>query len=104
MAQLRQGYAEIVERGAQVVVVGPEKREAFARYWEKEDLPFVGIPDPKHRILDAYGQEFRLLKLGRMPAMAMVDTAGIIRFAHYGSSMADIPTNGETLDALDAIG
>ena len=57
----------------------------------------------EHGILDAYGQEFRLLKLGRMPAMVVVDREGLIRFAHYGSSMADIPALEELLEALDAI-
>ncbi len=46
MAQLRQEYPEFQARGAEVVVVGPEDAEAFRRYWAKEQLPFIGLPDP----------------------------------------------------------
>ena len=103
MAQLRQGHERIGELGAEVVVVGPEKPEAFARHWRKEGLPFVGLPDPEHRVLTAYGQEFKLLKLGRMPAMVVVDRDGMIRSVHYGASMKDIPSLDETLEILEAI-
>ncbi len=70
MAQLRQDYAEFTARGAEIVVVGPEDVEAFRAYWTKEALPFVGLPDPKHRVSELYGQEIKLLKFGRMPSSA----------------------------------
>lgn len=103
MVQLRQGHDRIEELKARVVVVGPEKPEAFARYWNKEQMPFIGLSDPDHRVLRAYGQEFKLLKLGRMPAMVIVDKGGLIRFVHYGSSMADIPSLELTLRELASI-
>jgi peroxiredoxin len=68
MAQLRRDYEKFVERGAEVVVVGPEAAERFASYWENEKLPFVGLPDPKHRVLKLFGQQVKIFKLGRMPA------------------------------------
>ena len=49
MAQLRRDYEKFVEKGAEIVVVGPEGAERFAAYWKKENLPFVGLPDPEHR-------------------------------------------------------
>jgi len=103
MAQLRQDYGEFVARDAEIVVVGPEGREAFASYWEREKLPFVGLPDPKHTVLKRYGQEINLFKLGRMPAQVLVDKAGKARYVHYGHSMSDIPSNAELLELLDAI-
>lgn len=104
MAQLRQDYSEFVKRNAEVIVVGPEGPEAFARYWEKEGLPFVGLPDPKHTVLKLYGQEVNLFKLGRMPAQAIVDREGVVRWVHYGHSMSDIPPNEELLALLDQLG
>lgn len=104
MAQLRQDYPEFVKRNAEVVVVGPEGPEAFARYWEKEQLPFVGLPDPEHEVLKRYGQEVNLFKLGRMPAQAIVDREGVVRWIHYGHSMSDIPSNEELLALLDELG
>ncbi len=103
MAQLRQGHEEFVKRGAEVVVVGPEKAEAFQKYWAKESLPFVGLPDPSHSVLKLYGQEIKLFKLGRMPAQVLVDKKGLARFVHYGHSMSDIPGNEELLKILDGL-
>ena len=103
MAQLRQDYGDFVARDAEIVVVGPEGREAFAEYWQSEDMPFVGLPDPEHTVLKRYGQEVNLFKLGRMPAQVLVDKAGKARYVHYGHSMSDIPSNAELLGLLDEI-
>ncbi|MCX7680995.1 MAG: redoxin domain-containing protein [Anaerolineae bacterium] len=104
MAQLRQDYPEFVKRNAEIIVIGPEGPEAFARYWEKERLPFIGLPDPEHIVLKRYGQEVNLFKLGRMPAQAIVDRDGIVRWIHYGHAMSDIPPNEELLALLDSSG
>jgi peroxiredoxin len=103
MAQLRQDYQEFVKRDAQVVVVGPEEAAAFAAYFNKNDLPFIGLPDPKFSVLKLYGQEVNLFKLGRMPAQVIVDKAGVARFVHYGHSMSDIPENVEVLALLNQL-
>ena len=103
MAQLRQDYPEFVKHGAKVVVVGPENADAFAAYFSKHDLPFIGLPDPKSSVLKLYGQEVNLFKLGRMPAQVIMDKAGIARFVHYGHSMSDIPENAEVLALLDQL-
>lgn len=103
MAQLRQDYPEFIKRQAQVVVLGPEDRQAFKAYWRKHHLPFIGLPDPKASVLKQYGQEVNLFKLGRMPAQVIVDKAGMARFVHYGHSMSDIPENGELFGLLDEL-
>jgi peroxiredoxin Q/BCP len=101
MAQLRQDYGEFVQRDAEVVVVGPENADAFAAYWAQEELPFVGLPDPNHRVLKLYGQEVNLFKMGRMPAQVIVDKQGRARYVHYGDAMSDIPDDSEILALLD---
>ena len=103
MAQLRQDYPQFVARDIEVVVVGPEDARAFAAYWQKESLPFIGLPDPTHSVLKLYGQEVNLFKLGRMPAQVLIDKAGVARFVHYGHSMSDIPKNEEILALADEI-
>lgn len=100
MAQLRQDYEQFQEADTAILVVGPEDAKAFAKYWEENDLPFTGLPDPKHSVLKLYGQEIKLFKFGRMPAMAIVDKEGMVRFAHYGHSMSDIPANEDVLETL----
>ena len=101
MAQLRRDYDEFVKRQAVVLVVGPENAEAFRMYFRENSLPFTGLPDPEHSVLKLYGQEVNLFKLGRMPAQVLIDRQGVVRYAHYGHSMSDIPENAELLSLLD---
>jgi len=103
MAQLRQDYAEFEKRNTKVVIVGPEDATAFIDYWKNNDLPFIGLPDPKASVLKLYGQEVNLFKLGRMPAQVLIDQSGQVRFVHYGHSMSDIPENREILDLIDSL-
>jgi peroxiredoxin Q/BCP len=100
MAQLRQDFKKFVDQDTTILVVGPENARAFAEYWTKNDLPFIGLPDPKHTVLKLYGQEVKLFKLGRMPAMVIIDKKGTVRFVHYGHSMSDIPENEDVLATL----
>ena len=103
MAQLRQDHELFVNRAVVVVVVGPEDADSFAAYWQKEALPFIGLPDPKASALKLYGQEVNLFKLGRMPAQVLIDKEGIARFVHYGHNISDIPSNEEILALADEI-
>ncbi|HEX7973031.1 MAG TPA: hypothetical protein VF498_01375 [Anaerolineales bacterium] len=54
-------------------------------------------------MLDLYGQKVNLFKLGRMPAQAIVDRHGIVRYIHYGDSMSDIPRDRDLVDILDEL-
>ena len=93
MAQLRRDYHRFAELDIEIIVIGPEDAQSFRKLWKKKGLPFIGLPDPEHSVLDLYGQEVRLLKLGRMPAQMLIDRNGTLRYVHYGHSMADIPPN-----------
>jgi len=101
MAQLRQDYEKFVSLDTEILIAGPEKSEAFRDYWAKENLPFIGLPDPEHKVLKLYGQEVKIFKLGRMPAQLLIDKSGKVRFVHYGHSMADIPENKELIDLIE---
>jgi peroxiredoxin Q/BCP len=103
MAQLRLDYSKFIKRHTQVIVIGPENANAFDAYWRDNDLPFIGLPDPKASVLKLFGQEINLFKLGRMPAQVILDKAGIARFVHYGHSMSDLPKNSELLELLDQL-
>ena len=100
MAQLRHDYDNFTAQDTEILVIGPENSAAFLEYWQKHDLPFVGLPDPKHTVLKLYGQEVNLFKFGRIPAQITIDKKGIARFVHYGHDMTDIPANEEILDLL----
>ena len=101
MAQLRRDYEKFAKLDTEILVAGPENAEAFKKYWEKENLQFVGLPDPEHRVLKLYGQEVKLFKLGRLPAQVIIDKSGRVRYVHYGHSMMDIPENKELLELLE---
>ena len=103
MARLRDEYAEFTSRGTEILAVGPDSENAFREYWSEHKLPFVGLPDPDHAVARRYRQEVNLFKLGRMPLVCVVDANGMIRYAHYGKSMSDIPENKILLDVIDEL-
>jgi len=104
MAQLRQDYQKFVESNTEIIAIGPESKDKFAKWWHEHKMPFIGIPDPKHDIArNLYKQQTKLLKGGLMPAMVVVDKDSKIRFTHYANSMRDIPTNQEILTMLDKL-
>jgi peroxiredoxin len=100
---LRQDYQKFVDRGVEVIALGPDGPNAFRAYWEKEQIPFIGLSDKRSRVADRYHQEVNLFKLGRMPALFVIDKAGIVRYQHYGDSMSDIPSNDAVLKILDEL-
>jgi peroxiredoxin len=56
--------------------------------------------DDKKKVNKMLHQEIKPLKLGRMPALLIIDKQGIIRYAYYSDSMDDIPKNEEILEIL----
>ena len=103
MAQLRDDFEEFTELDTAIAAVGPEDEVKFKSYWTENDLPFIGLPDPTHSVLKLYGQEIKLFKFGRMPAMVIIDKSGLVRFVHYGHDMSDIPDNKDVLQSLRTI-
>lgn len=103
MARLRDGYEQFTRRGVEILAVGPNPRATFQQYWHNERIPFIGLPDPEHSVALQYRQEVNLFKLGRMPLSCVVDANGMIRYAHYGTSMRDIPTNDDLLQVIDEL-
>jgi peroxiredoxin len=103
LARLRDDYQRFTGRGAVILAVGPNDAGAFQRYWEKERIPFIGLPDPDHTVARLYRQEVNLFKLGRMPLNCIVDVKGYVRYAHYGASMRDIPSNRELFRVIDEL-
>lgn len=100
---MRQDYAEFARRDAEILVVGPEDQKAFERQWQKEQFPFVGLADPTHAVSRLYGQQVNILKMGRLPALMVIDLNGQIAYEHFGSSMSDIPANRLVLAILDRL-
>jgi peroxiredoxin len=100
MAQLRDDYKTFIDHQTEIIVFGPENETTFKNFWQKEKMPFPGIADPQHTVANQYGQEVKILKLGRMPALFVIDREGLIRFRHHGQSMSDIPVNEDVVSLL----
>jgi peroxiredoxin len=103
MAQLRQDYPKFVDRNAEVIAVGPESAKEFTDWWHEHQMPFIGIPDPKHDVGKLYNQQFKLLRGGRLPALSVIDREGKIRLMHYADLPSDIPSNEDVLALLDKV-
>jgi len=69
--------------------------KAFA----KRKFP-IYYDDDESIVKKVLNQEWKIFKLGRMPALLIVDKNGMIRYAHYGDSMSDIPKNEEILQFI----
>ncbi len=100
---MREDYNRFRQRQAEVLVVGTDEHKSFDYHWKRHGYPFVGLADAEGQVPDLYGQEVKLLKLGRLPALMVIDRAGMIRYAHYGESMSDIPSNHQVLQLLDEL-
>jgi len=101
--RLRDEYPQFTSRGAEILAIGPDDLNAFREYWTDKKLPFIGLPDPGHNVARRYRQEVNLFKLGRMPLVCIVDAKGLIRYAHQGKSMSDIPENKVLLHVIDEL-
>ncbi|MCB9554939.1 MAG: redoxin domain-containing protein [Deltaproteobacteria bacterium] len=97
---MRDDYQRFEAQRGQILVVTRHDSATMRAYWRKEKLPFRGIADPDGKITAAYGQQWKLVSLGRMPAQFVVDCQGKIALSHYGKSMADIPPNDEVIATL----
>jgi peroxiredoxin Q/BCP len=103
MMQLHHEQNEFDKRNTKIIIVGPDNKEAFNKFFTSNEYTFIGIPDAKNSILKTYGQEINIFKLGRMPAQVLIDKEGLARFVYYGHSMSDIPVNKDVLKLIDEI-
>lgn len=103
MARFRDSYAGFVERKVDLLAVGPDGLEQFKRYWQRENIPFIGLPDPDHYVAKLYKQEINLFKFGRMPLNCVIDTEGYIRYIHYSASRTDYPDTEIFFNVIDEL-
>lgn len=103
MARFRDSYSGYVERNAELLAVGPDGLDQFQRYWERESLPFIGMPDPDHAVAKMYRQEVNLFKYGRMPLNCVIDLEGRIRYIHYSANRLDYPDTEIFFNVIDEL-
>jgi len=96
-------FEQFTGRKARIVVIAPHGMESVKNFWVKEKLSYIGLPDPAGKLGMLYGQEWNLLKLGRMPALFVIDRKRKFTYTQYAKHMADIPPNEEILGILDGM-
>ncbi|NVM30235.1 MAG: redoxin domain-containing protein [Candidatus Helarchaeota archaeon] len=67
-------------------------KEAFPIYFDKT-----------HEVVRMLHQEVKIFKLGRLPAVLVVDREELIRWAYYGEDLRDIPKNKEIFEVLEKL-
>ena len=97
---MRDDYTAIRALNARVIGIARHTEKEVVDFWEKHDLPFTGIADKEGKIGKLFGQEWKLLKLGLMPALFVVSQDGRLSYSYYSDGMSDIPKNDEILQHL----
>jgi thioredoxin-dependent peroxiredoxin len=53
--EFRDSSRKFAKLNAEIIGISPDKTEAQQRFAEKYGLPFTFVPDPDHKIAEAYG-------------------------------------------------
>lgn len=78
----------------------PDKLENAKKFESEFAKEYPIYYDDKKKVNKMLNQEVKPLKLGRMPALLIIDKQGIIKYAYYSDSMDDIPENEEIFEIL----
>ena len=81
----------------------PDDFESAKKFEANYAKRFPIYYDAKKKVNKLLKQEVKTLKLGRMPALLIIDKQGIIRYAYYSDAMYDIPTNEEIFEILKTL-
>ena len=100
---MKEDHGKFLDLSATIVVVARHSREEIEEYWNENQIPYDAIADPDKKLGNLYGQEWKALKLGLMPANFVIGSDGKIAFAHYSSGMSDIPSNSTVLEVLEGL-
>ena len=84
-------YPDFENIGVEIIALGPDGPRAFKKFWDEENIPYIGCADIGSKVADSFQQEVNIFKFGRMPAEFIVSIDGIILYSHFGTSMSDIP-------------
>lgn len=81
---LRDNFGRLKNDGFVVIGVSPDDEKQHLRFEEKHDLPFILIPDPAHKLIDAYGvwgekQLYGKTYMGLQRTTFLIDEKGMIR-------------------------
>ncbi len=133
VAQLRDDRERFAQAGANVVLIGIGRPDQAGWFREQWDLPFDVVVAPDLSAHRAFGLRRGSLNqitgpaiwtswlknqlsgkpqkawgsmgdVAQLPGTFVVDTSGVVRFAHRGKRSNDLPSNEDLLAALAATG
>lgn len=99
MAQLRHDYDKFQSLNSEILVMVPNGPKMIARYLSGRDVPYPILTDKGSKVAGQYFQVKHFFALGT-PTVFVVDKDGVIRFAHYASSLIEEPGTEEPLAVL----
>ncbi len=63
--RFRDVYPEIKKLGGEVIGVSHDALDSQCKFSESLELPFVLVPDPERKIIDAYGVAWPIIKMAK---------------------------------------
>jgi len=100
---LAEQYREFVDAGAEVVTVLSDSADRAHSYFEQHGIPFSCLVDPGHQVYDLYQVERRSVSMGQRPGLFVIDSNGIVQYAHIGWQQWEIPENAGVLEVCRGI-
>jgi peroxiredoxin len=100
---LRDRYGEFQAKNAEVIAVAVDSVEHAGRYFERNEIPFPCLADPDRKVFRQYDVKSAMVSLGQRPGQFIIDSKGIVRYAHLGFQQWEIPPVDDTLRELDAL-
>ena len=99
-AELRKGLEQFEELDGYLYPILADKEENAKKMEQKYARKYPIFYDETKKVPEMLHQQVKLLKLGRMPGLLIIDKQGIIRYAYYSDNMHDIPENDVLLEEL----
>lgn len=99
--KLRKDHEKFKELNAVLYAILPDNLENAQKFESEYAQEYPIYYDNKKKVNKMLKQEVKPLKLGRMPALLIIDKHAIIRYAYYSDSMDDIPQNEEIFKILE---
>ncbi|TXT59188.1 MAG: hypothetical protein BAJALOKI2v1_240016 [Promethearchaeota archaeon] len=102
MDRLQRDYTKFQQKDTELypILVDEEKNAEKMEHKHANDV-YPIFYDKEEKVAKMLNQEKKVLKLGRLPALLILDKENIIRYAYYGDSMKDIPKNDEVFKFID---
>ena len=103
MAQLRHDYEKFCRLNTEILVMVPNGPFMIRSYVNLTSNPYPILSDKGSRVAGQFFQVKHLIKLGT-PTVFLVDRQGIIRYAHYATSLLEEPSSQEPMAILADMG